>query len=161
MITLWIANLAQLGPNLAPTWPSSWAPNPTWPHLGTSWRQLAPTWPQLGPTWPQLGPNLAPSCAPNPTWPQLGPSWRQLSPTWPQLGLTWPHLGPTWLYLDPTWLHLGLKVTPCFDRFLIKLWLLCSEAFDRIFINFGIHFSTQARLSPFLGGVAEHFLVNI
>ena len=101
MITLWIANLAQLGPNLAPTWPnlaqlgpnlaptwpSSWAPNPTWPQLG-------PIWPHLGPNLAQLGPNLAP------IWPQLGPTWPQLGPNLPKLG---PNLASTCLNLAPNW----------------------------------------------------------
>ena len=70
IITLRIANLCQLGPNLAPTWP----------QLGSNLAQLGPN---LGPTWPS-------SRASNSTWPQLGPGWRQLG----QLGRNLPHLGP-------------------------------------------------------------------
>ena len=87
MITFWIANLAQLGPNLAPTWPqlglqigsqTQLAPNLA--QLGANLAQLgpilAPIWPQLGPTWPHLGPNFA-------------PTWHQLGPNVPQLGCSW------------------------------------------------------------------------
>ena len=83
--------LCDLGPNLGPSWASSWG---SWPQLrGPSWASSWGSWPQLGAI---LGLKLGLSWPPKSPWsrprrlPRRARFWLQLG------GILGPKLGPSW-----------------------------------------------------------------